>query len=85
MIKFRQPTKNSKVWLESDCLLCSARYDIRIYPSEKIDTVNIHKRLIKTSDLVDRAIMIQSKTDVLKENGVLDERIKRQVKESQSH
>jgi hypothetical protein len=55
-ITFKMPNLNSKEWLVQDCLACNAKYDIRIYPHENTGSVNVHKRLITSSEQVDRAI-----------------------------
>ena len=86
VIKFKKPTRNTKAWLESDCLHCEARYEIRVYPHENKDQVNVHKRLIKTSVLVNKAIEKEAKEKAsfkYNDNGVLDgESAAKRIKES---
>lgn len=80
VVAFKKPTALTKAWLESDCLKCGARYDIRIYPHENLKSVNVHKRLITSSAEVDEAIKQQAKNEVI--NG--EERNQR-TKDSESH
>lgn len=74
-IKFKKPTHVTKAWLESDCLACDARYEIRVYEHDNKDQVNIFKRLIKSSEAVDRAIAFEAKQKnafKFENNGVLN-------------
>ncbi len=61
VIKFKMPTLRTKAWLESECLSCSAKYEIRVYPHENEKQVNIHKRLMTTSKQVEDAIQKEAK------------------------
>ncbi len=82
VVKYKMPTTMTKAWLESDCLSCGARYDIRIYPHENSSMVNVHKRLLKTSPQVDAAIA-RDATIPIKKNGVQNGETGK--KENQSH
>jgi hypothetical protein len=80
VVSFKMPSLKTKAWLESECLSCQARYDIRIYPHENKGQVNVHKRLLVTSPEVERAIAKSAKED--KYNEATDEK---RIKESKSN
>lgn len=61
VITFNKPNTVTKQWLESECLDCGARYDIRIYPHSDKSQINIHKRVIKMSVKVQEAIDKEAK------------------------
>lgn len=95
-ILFHRPTPHFKAWLEHDCLKCGARFDLRIYQDD--GQYKLFKRLIKTSQAVNKVIADEAKKDAaisdfkFNNNGVLNgkekairESIDEQNEQDESH
>ncbi len=73
-IVFTVPTTQRKSWLESDCLSCGARYDVRVYPdTDHKNKLKLFKRVIKMSEQVLAAIQAtaEKSAETYNKNGVL--------------
>lgn len=78
-VSIKAPTRQTKAWLEHDCLSCSARYDLRFY-YDPANTKQLlcYKRLIKMSKDVQEAIEKDAKKSAeinnfkFKQGSVLD-------------